>query len=571
MQQKKLRNNILLVNITRLGDMLQATPTIAGMKQENPNCRVTVLVEKQFEQVCHWIPNIDEVISIDLGMTVRSLAREGAGIIDAFEYLGEVVDELRSKNFDFVLNMSSSAYTALLLRMLDAPDSGGWTADDEGFRVINSDWARLFATSVFHHNREFNSLNLVDVFRCSAQVTQHPQRLLMTIADDAKDYAQKLIDEAQFTNTGPLISVQAGASQQKRQWAPERFIQMINILIHKYNARIVLTGTNKEMHVIEPIAKAVNSQNLMVAAGKTNIPQVAAILHLSDLLISGDTGPMHIAVAAGTPVVSMFLASAFGFETGPYSEGNLVLQPIIGCGPCNPNKSCARPDCHEHIDPEVVAELSMLRIKGDVKELPHGLIDSQRVIVYRSTFDEYGFCDLVALNPEAEDHRKPYRDAYRRMWLERLGGHVQSTETPKQHSLNVISQSFTGLDEVKSFARQGVQYMEQLTKLIEDPSASAQALSSLNDQITALDHAIEKIGFEISHLGPVTRMFVFAKENLSGSDPLDLASQMLGIYRELEVRADKLSLYFRPGGVSPQRAITTGAVGDFNETGMSLL
>ena len=68
------KSRILLVNITRLGDMLQATPTIAGIKAENPGCHVAVLVEKQFEEVCRVIPNIDEVIGIDLSFVVRSIA-----------------------------------------------------------------------------------------------------------------------------------------------------------------------------------------------------------------------------------------------------------------------------------------------------------------------------------------------------------------------------------------------------------------------------------------------------------------------------------------------------------------
>ncbi|MCB0352947.1 MAG: hypothetical protein KDD64_05455, partial [Bdellovibrionales bacterium] len=183
------KSNVLLVNITRLGDMLQATPTIAGMKMENPDCKITVLVEKQFEAVCHTIPNIDSVMSIDLGMTVRSLAREQDGIVDAFEYVGEVVESLKERNFDYVLNMSSSAYTALLLRLVDVQRRGGWTSDDEGYRIIESDWAQLFATSVFHQNRQFNSLNLVDVFRCSADVELHPEHLLISVSDADLEYA----------------------------------------------------------------------------------------------------------------------------------------------------------------------------------------------------------------------------------------------------------------------------------------------------------------------------------------------------------------------------------------------
>ena len=108
------KSNILLVNITRLGDMLQATPTLAGLKKQNPDCKVTVLVEKQFHNICSLLPNIDEIFSIDLSLVVRALAREADGIIDAYEYLSETVETLKSRNFDYCLNMSSSAYTAML-------------------------------------------------------------------------------------------------------------------------------------------------------------------------------------------------------------------------------------------------------------------------------------------------------------------------------------------------------------------------------------------------------------------------------------------------------------------------
>jgi ADP-heptose:LPS heptosyltransferase len=347
------KKNILLVNITRLGDMLQATPTIAGMRQENPGCRVTVVVEKQFESICKIIPGIDEVISLDLGMTVRSLAREQEGIVDAYEYFSEFVEDLRKRKFDYCLNMSSSAYTAMLLRLLDIKANGGWTADEEGHRIIESDWARLFASSVFHQNRQYNALNLVDVFRCSADVEQHPNHLLLDVPEAEQAYAREMLTSADFANHGPLIAIQAGASQNKRQWAPRNFIQFINILTGTHAARVVLTGTKKELPIIEEIYRGCDPHNVLIAASRTNVPQLAALLKACDILITGDTGPMHIAAAVGTPSIAMFLASAFGFETGPYSEGNIVLQPVIGCGPCNPNKPCARPDCHDCIAPQL--------------------------------------------------------------------------------------------------------------------------------------------------------------------------------------------------------------------------
>jgi ADP-heptose:LPS heptosyltransferase len=539
------KSNILLVNITRLGDMLQATPTIAGMKMENPGCKITVLVEKQFEQVCHCIPNIDEVLALDLGMVVRALAREGEGIIDAYEYLTEFVDDLRKRNFDYCLNMSSSAYTALLLQLVGIKQNGGWTSDEEGNRVIESTWAQLFATSVFHQNRQFNSLNLVDVFRCSADVDLHPQHLLIECKDEDVTFATKMVAEAGFTNTGPLISVQAGASQAKRQWAPARFIEFINILINQHNARVVLTGNKKELPIIEIIKNGCNSPNVFVAAAKTSIPQLSALLKISDILVTGDTGPMHISVAVGTPVVSMFVGSAYGYETGPYAEGSIVIQPVIGCGPCNPNKACARPDCHDHIIPKELAQLTAMRLKEDFRTLPAGFVDPNKAIVYRTCFDDYGFYHLQPLNSDESDSLRHYRAAYRNMWLDDLGGFpVPEPKAKSASTLNVMQSSFAGLDEVVKLSEQGTAFIERLVKLVNDPRAPATDLQEVNQGISELDRQIEQTGFHYSPLGPVTRMFVFAKENLSGTEVQDLASQMKQIYADLKRRCVKLSSYY---------------------------
>lgn len=537
------KNKVLLVNITRLGDMLQATPTIAGLKEENPGCHITVLVEKQFVDVCHVIPNIDEVIGLDLGFVCRSLDRDGDGIVDAYEYVHDVVERLRSEKFDYCLNMSSSAYTALLLNLVGIGRNGGWTSDEQGYRVIESQWAQLFATSVFHQNRQYNSLNLVDVFRCSADVEAHPHKLLINVEQDSIAHCQALLKSASFTNTGALVAVQAGASQAKRQWSPQRFVEMIKILVQDHNARVVLTGTPKEGCIVDQIVAGCASPNVISLVGKTSVPQLAAMLHISDILVTGDTGPMHMAVAVGTPVVSMFLASAYGFETGPYSEGNLVLQPVVGCGPCNPNKSCGRPDCHDTISPQLVAHLTAARLKGDVKEVSPAIADPRQIVVYRSTFDEYGFYDLVSLNTDQPDALSRYRRAYRRLWLEDLGGFPVPQPKP-QGRLAVLDERLHGLDEIVRCAKAGQQLIQRLEVCIEDPSIPASELGDVSKQLTVLDSEIEGLGFQYGPFESLSRMFIFAKENLKGTDPLNLASQMDRAYQDLERRCVRFGSFY---------------------------
>lgn len=544
------KQKILLVNITRLGDMLQATPTIAGMKAENPECHITVLVEKQFESVCHIIPNIDEIVAIDLTYVVRCLAREREGVIEAYEYLHKFVEDLNTRGFDYSLNMSSSAYTALLLNLLGIKNRGGWTADEEGYRIIESDWAKLFATSVFHQNRQLNSLNLVDVFRCSADVDQHPRNLLINVEPEARVFAEELLKEAKFTNSGPLILLQAGASQAKRQWMPERFVRLIEILLERLHARVVMVGTKKELSIIDPIKAHFPSENVYVAAGKTSIPQLVALLEMGDILITGDTGPMHISVAVDTPVVSMFLASAYGFETGPYREGSLVIQPVIGCGPCNPNKACAKTECHDTITPELVAQLTELRLAGDVRTLPAGMADPRQVWVYRTRFDEYGFCDMEPLNDNSGDPYRDYRTAYRQVWLDDLGGLDTKAARPAQapRGLKIAKQPLEGLEAMRRHAKSGRTLIETLIRLVRDTSAPATELGRVNTEIVELDRQIEETGYHFAPLGPLSRMFIFAKENIQGTDPVGLAEQMSRIYQDLERRCDKFEHYYNKLG-----------------------
>jgi hypothetical protein len=360
----------------------------------------------------------------------------------------------------------------------------------------------------------------------------------------AREYCEALIQDAGFTNTGPLIALQAGASQGKRQWDPQKFVQLAKILVNDHNARVILTGSAKESHIIDPIVAGCASPNVVSFAGKTSVPQLAALLERAEVLVTGDTGTMHMAVAVDTPVVAMFLASAFGFETGPYSEGNLVLQPVIGCGPCNPNKSCARPDCHENITPELMAHLTVQRLAGDVTSVSAELADPRQVVVYRSCFDDRGFCDLTPINQAANDASTRYRSAYRKLWLDELGGYEMPVASHGGSALKVLEPHVEGIEKIVTCAETGQGLIKELVRLVKDVSSPAAQLGAVNKALTELDRDIEELGFHYGPLGPLARMFVFAKENLQGSDALDLASQMNRVYQDLERRCRKFETYY---------------------------
>jgi hypothetical protein len=108
----------------------------------------------------------------------------------------------------------------------------------------------------------------------------------------------------------------------------------------------------------------------------------------------------------------------------------------------------------------------------------------------------------------------------------------------------VVDSGLEGLDQVVGLARQGSVLLRELVRLVRDSTSAPKALGEANSRLTELDRKIEQLGFHFQPLGPLTRMFVFSKENLQGSDALQLASQMESVYSDLARRGDKLARFY---------------------------
>jgi hypothetical protein len=102
-----------------------------------------------------------------------------------------------------------------------------------------------------------------------------------------------------------------------------------------------------------------------------------------------------------------------------------------------------------------------------------------------------------------------------------------------------------GLREIAACAERGSRLIAELKGLIIDPSAPAAGLRRVSADLSELDRSIEELGFQFTPFGSLARMFVFGKENMSGADPLSLASQMDGIYRDLGRWCSKFEHYYR--------------------------
>jgi hypothetical protein len=195
-----------------------------------------------------------------------------------------------------------------------------------------------------------------------------------------------------------------------------------------------------------------------------------------------------------------------------------------------------------------MAELAAARAVGEVTWIDPRKADPREVMVYRSVFDALGFCDLKPINSSRGDSFTKHREAYRRLWLDDLGGFSAEREVSARSagSLKLLDDGgLEGLREIAECAQRGNQLIQQLKRAIIDPHAPASSLRQLSANLSELDRSIEELGFQFTPFGSLTRMFVFGKENMSGTDPLSLASQMDSVYGDLGRWCQKFERYYQ--------------------------
>jgi ADP-heptose:LPS heptosyltransferase len=517
---------IAIVNLTRLGDLLQTSPTVAGLRRAHPAAEITLVVEKNFAEVCAAIPGVDHVCRLDLDQLGHLLLGGGARVGEAYHLALETVSELRARRFDLALNFSSSRMSAVLLGLLGVPDVRGWSMTSDGFRAIRSPWSRLFATLCL--NRRVAGFNLVDCYRGVAGCLDEPAGGLSFVVDEA---ARRAIGErlraAGVADDTRLVAFQLGASRPIRRWPLESFAALADEL-GRDGGRVVVVGGGGERELAQGLLRTCAPASAPLdLCGRTSIQELAALLERCALLVTGDTGPMHVAAATRTPIVGLFFGPALPFDTGPYGSDHVLLHAAVGCAPCDHAVQCLAPFCRTTITPDLVASVVRARLAGDWPALDALAAQAPPLVrLYRTGFDEHGLfaCNGLGARPwRTEDE---LRWAYRATWLALLEGR----RLPAARRGGIDLAPFATLGEL---ARRGADVAVRLAARASSGLRTLDEVRRLGKEIEALDQAIGEHGRVHPDVAVLAQMFAFEKETLPGGEVAALAYASARLYREL--------------------------------------
>jgi ADP-heptose:LPS heptosyltransferase len=535
----------LIVQLTRMGDTLQSTPLLAGLKQKYPDCSICLYIIRSAAKVLEGNPNVDEMIYFDPGEMLNDLMLDdSAGLLKCYEKLKRVIETLRDRRFDTIINLSHSKFSALLLRLIACDDVRGLTLADDWLRVIRGAWPNYFINSVF--NRAYNQFNMVDVYRKFGGDLPPYTRLDLPVDEDSKQYAQELLEREGIAEGDFVVCMQPGASDEAKRWPAQRFAELADILIREQNATVVLLGTEEERPIGKKITAAMREKPIDTF-GRSNIPQLAAILDRADFLVTNDTGVMHVAATTDTRIVDLCFSNVYFRETGPYGNGHFAVQSRIDCTPCRMSFECHDRVCKDYITARDVAQIIALARQRQDRQLAQieDAPELARVNYFVSRFGDDGMVEYVPLIRRQLTRKDAINMAYSSMWKEFLDGRGSAEDDEREFRRLLdyysgqdgipggLESSGSAFRELAAIATDGIQKAEELITGLSRPNVNYSRMQPLVGELARVDDAIRVAGRTHEMLLPLTSLFSFEKENLEGDDPKLLAQDTLRLYTDM--------------------------------------
>lgn len=336
--------NILIIRLGAIGDVLRTLPAVNAWRQHSPETRFTWLVEPAAASVLKGHVALDQVLVFERGL-FNGFLRSPKCLGRALGSLFSLIGKLRSENFDLVVDGHGIFKSGLFSWLSGASDRVGFARPDakEGSHRFYS-----------HHFQPASSdLNRVEraleFFRALGVPVAGPVVYQLPVTTENRQRAQTSLDGLKkFTGRGPIIALHPGSSKKTayKRWHQNGYVGLVNALVEKLGARVILTWGPGERETVELIAG--NLRVPVVVAKKTSsLLDLAAIFASCDLYVGGDTGPMHLAVAVGTPVVAIF-GPTHPQINAPYGAPYRIVRYPLHCSPCR-KRSCKTQLCLEAI------------------------------------------------------------------------------------------------------------------------------------------------------------------------------------------------------------------------------
>ncbi len=327
--------NILIKSVNWIGDAVRIIPAISLLKNGFPSSKIVVIANKWVKDVFETSPFIDEIIVYPDRLLERIA----------------LLREIRKRRFDLGVTFQPRSYSsALFLYFSKITLRIGY-----GFhlrKLFLNYWIDLPKKPI--HDQDL-FLNLIR----SLDIRKKEDKYFLSIDNESILWSKRFLKEHNIKDSDLIIGLNPGGYSPLKRWSVERFSFLADRLINKYNAKIIVFGAEGDIKILERIKNLCKNKVYTIVS---SLEEYAALVKRCRLLITNDTGPMHIADALEVPVIVLF-GPTDPKRSSPLGKNSKIIKKEIACSPCK-KKSCKSHLCMDMISVEEVEKevIQMIRI-----------------------------------------------------------------------------------------------------------------------------------------------------------------------------------------------------------------
>ena len=354
---------ILVTRVDLLGDVVLSLPAVRALRRAYPDARIDMLVLGATAGILESQPGIDRVLTFD-----PYFWRSPAALLNpaTWRHARGMLATLRAARYDLAISISGDI-ASILTRLTGACRRVGYAAEAYPFMLTDA----LPGGRYQVRKHEVQYVLALATAAGGIVVEDDALLALAVLPEAARRMGDTILAARKHTGaTGPLVAIHAGARNgQAKRWPPDRIAALAGRLVRETDALVVLTGAPSERVLAEAVLCHADTPVLDLV-GRTDLPGLVALLAASDVLVTGDSGPLHVACAVRTPVVALH-GPTDPELSGPTAPDAIVLRKALWCSPCYDASATAEcrfsnPVCMKRIAPDAAfaAVVTQLRRRG---------------------------------------------------------------------------------------------------------------------------------------------------------------------------------------------------------------
>lgn len=370
---------ILCVRLDNMGDVLMSTPAMQALAESAPNRRLTLLTSHGAAALAPHLPMIERVLAWNAPWARHDEAAPtapGPAMLRCARWLA-------SYRFDAAVILtvySQSPLPAAMLCALAGIPLRLACCRENPYALL-TDWVaeREPATQPGQRPRHETRRQLDLVAHVGASAPDTRLRFRVLAADRAALAARiagwrsglngQRGQDGESGQGGPLVVVHPGASAASRRWPPARFAEVARALATQAGAHVLVTGSDSERDTVQAVCAGANHARVVPLAGALTLGEMGALLEAADLLVSNNTGPVHLAAALGTPVVDLYALT--NPQHTPWQVPHRTLFADVPCRYCY-KSTCPQGHhrCLQEVSAASAVQAARALLAGDADAMP---------------------------------------------------------------------------------------------------------------------------------------------------------------------------------------------------------